>query len=284
MFSSDGVKGCRRSLARMKTVVWATLAMLGVGCANKSVQPHPQSSVYVLGSIHGNMLGNPNNTLRDFVSALDQYKPTLIFNEARPEFGNAVEGTIDGGPEQSLVYAFAKETGATVVPIDWFDDQYNNESIEEEARLTPALKEEIKPLLVEFLAVVQGGNFLDSQSVRTQSLVRKRYDILEKYGFTSLRRRDEKICQNLQKHSAKFSEQRVLIVFGLAHKYFLEDCLRNLGVKPVVAKSWFNPKKVVEFKPSDALKSNALRTFYEAKELLSKRLSGDYYKSDVANL
>ena len=267
-------------MERLALVLSLSLA----SCASPSHQNETQSKVYVLGSIHGNMLGQPNNSLRDFLSAIDQYKPTLILNEVRPEFANAVEGTIDGGPEQSLVYAYAKEKGATVVPVDWFDDQYNDDSSQEDSRQTEALKSEIQPLLVEFLAVIQKGTFLDSQSPRTQSVVRKRYDILEQHGFKSLRLRDEKICQNLQKQSPKFAGQRVLIVFGLAHKYFLDDCLKNVGVRTVAAKSWFDPKKVVEFKVSDSLKSNALRTFYEAKELLSKRLSSGYYKSDVANL
>lgn len=45
----------------------------------------------------------------------------IIFTEVRPQFPGPIEGSIDGGIEQSIVYAYGKLHNIEVVPIDWFD-------------------------------------------------------------------------------------------------------------------------------------------------------------------
>src|SRR5262245_33401090 len=109
-----------------------------------------QSQVYVLGTIHGNMLDNPANGVRHFVTALYVLSPTLIINESRPEFPGPVEGIIDGGPEQGLVYAYAMENKIPIVGADWFDDAFNVESEREDSKMSENLKAEIAPLFERF--------------------------------------------------------------------------------------------------------------------------------------
>jgi hypothetical protein len=262
--------------------IWIFLVSIFLlSCATKP--PRDEASViYVLGSIHGNMLDQPKNNLRDFIAALHQFKPSLILTEARPDFPSAVEATIDGGPEQSFVYAFAKESGAKVVPVDWHNDQYNIESAKANSKMTQIIKKEIEPLLGRFLNIVQTGSFLESQSPETQNLIRKRYDILASHGISFLRKRDSNICQNIKKLS--LSNERVLIVFGLAHKYYLEDCVQEKELRPVAAEGWFDQSSARKFTPSQGLNEEAIRTLKAAKYLLGSRLKDAYYKTDVENL
>lgn len=267
----------------MKLIFYFLIVPCIWGCASHFTKNKEKDlpSVYVLGSIHGNMLDQPNNNLNDFVKALYVFKPTLILSEVRPEFPGAVEGSVDGGPEQSIVYAFAKETGSLVVPVDWFDDQYNLLSEKENSQITKEIKKEIDPLFEEFRNVVRNGTFKESQSRKTQELIRARYDILAKNGLTTLRNRDQKICKNIQNQAHLFSSHRVLVVFGLAHKYYLEDCLKEVGIPPLDIQDWFQE---IELTVPSTLKKEAIQNFKEAKMLLRQRLKKKYYKTDIENL
>ncbi len=261
---------------------WIYLAAISLSSCVTSPPKHEPSVVYVLGSIHGNMLDQPKNSLRDFVAALHLFKPSLILSEARPEFPSAVEATIDGGPEQSLVYAFAKEFGVRVVPVDWHNDQYNLESEKENSRMTKRLQKEIDPLFAQFRKVVQTGSFEESQCPVTQTLIRKRYDILANHGMNSLRMRDSNICRNIKKLS--LAHERVMIVFGLAHKYYLEDCIREMGLQPVTTEGWFDSSSAQRIAYSKELKEEAVQTYRAARGLLASRLKNGYYKTDIENL
>lgn len=268
----------------MRSLILLVIWMQLFGCTSIQSNLDSSSSVYVLGTIHGNMLNNSNNTLRDFVSALYQYKPTLILTEVRPEHPNVVESIIDGGPEQVIVYSYAKENGFKIVPIDWFDDQYNFESAQEDLKLSSAAKAEIDSLFLKFREIVQKGSFLTSQDAQTQDNIRRRYDIMAEYGLTALRRRDQLICQNIKKHASEFANKRVLIIFGLAHKYSLDDCLQKSGIHPVTAESWFDPETVKTHKIPDAVKNSSIQAFESSKQLLSNRLQNGYYNSDLDDL
>jgi hypothetical protein len=243
-----------------------------------------QHSVYVLGTIHGNMLDQPKNSLRDFVSALYLYRPDLILSEVRPDHPGGVEGAIDGGAEQALVHSFAKQISAAVVPVDWFDDEFNRQSESEDSDVSPALNAEVQPLFEKFRNVVQSGTFEESQSSETQALIRARYERLAKAGFKSTEIRNTAICENIQKHAPRFAEKRVLVVFGLAHKYALEDCLRRMGLKPLALEEWYDPIAARKLEFPDGLKTEAVQTLRSAKRLLSERLKQGYYRTDLENL
>lgn len=264
----------------MKALCLVFISIIFLNCTSLTIKDRPPS-VYVLGSIHGGMLEEPNYTLQDFISVLYKYKPTLIFTEVRPEYSDAIDGVMHGAVEQSIVYAYAKESGAQVVPVDWHNDDYNLESDQDYQR-AKAFKKELQPLRDQFIKSI--SSLVESQSPVTQNIIRKRYDILASHGLIALRKRDAHICENIKKQKDNLAKGPVLIVFGVAHKYYLEDCIRELGIQPLNFESWYGAEKAKNAMATKALAENSVKTLKAAKELLDVRLRAGYYKTDVTNL
>lgn len=84
-----------------------------------------KNKVSTLGTLHDIFLTNPNFGLKEFTSALYQFKPDVILSEVLTENPNAADASIDGGIEQSIVYAYAKENSIPVKPTDWFDEDFS---------------------------------------------------------------------------------------------------------------------------------------------------------------
>lgn len=251
-----------------------------LSCSSHPVKnDNPQ--VYVLGSIHGNMLVSPNYSLHDFISVLYLYKPTLIMTEVRSEHADAVDGVIHGAVEQSLVYAYAKESGVQVVPVDWHDDDYNLEN-DQDYKKAEEFKSEISPLFEQFKKGI--GSLSESQSAEMQEIIRKRYDIMAAHGLTALRKRDARICENIKKQKEKLAHERTLIVFGVAHKYYLQDCLRQMGIQPLSFESWYSSKDAKKVVVTKNFIETATHTLMAAKKLSAERLKAGYYKTDVESL
>ena len=103
------------------------------------------------------------------------------------------------------------------------------------------------------------------------------YQIQEKYGRTSKRKRDEAIVANIERALRKIESGKVLIVFGIDHKYFIDDFLRSRHpreLSPPIQK-WFkkNEMSVIQRNVIERAKSN-LRS---SSELLESRLQSDFY-------
>ena len=265
----------------MRRVALSLSFLALASCASWGKPAKPVTTTYVLGTIHGNMLDQPKNGVKDFVSALHQYKPTVILAEVRPDMPGPIEGTIDGGAEQALVYAYAEANGATVLPVDWFNDDYVKQSEEESAAITPALKAELDPLFASFRKVVESGTFAESQSAETQALIRARYELLAKNGLKAEEKRNKVICENIKVELPKLEGQRVLAVFGLAHKFALDDCLNGVGFPPVKLEKWYEAGRSAPVSP--AFKSKATENLKRAKDILSERLGSGYYSADLEN-
>ncbi len=274
------IKTLYKFLVNMKLLTVVLTSSGFLSCANLKIKSEPPG-VYVLGSIHSNMLVKKDYTLQDFISVLYLYKPTLILAEVRPEFSDAIDGVIHGAVEQSIVYAYAEESGAKVVPIDWHNDKYNLEN-DLDYEKAKAFKKEIQPLFDQFKA--SAGSLSESQSPETQNIIRKRYDVMATHGLTALRKRDAHICENIKKQRHKISAERVLIVFGVAHKYYLEDCIRELGFQPLIFKNWYNKNDAKKVIITKSLVENSVKTLKAAKELSRERLKVGFYKTDVENL
>ena len=88
-------------------------------------------TVFTLGTLHEAMLSNPNYSMLDFQKAIISYKPTYILTEVRSEYPGPIEGAIDGGIKQSLVYAIADKLGVKLIAVDWFDDALFEENSRE---------------------------------------------------------------------------------------------------------------------------------------------------------
>ena len=265
----------------MRKVALSLSFLALASCATWGKPAKPETTAFVLGTIHGNMLDQPKNGVKDFVSALHQYKPTVILAEVRPDMYGPLEGTIDGGAEQALVYAYAETAGATVVPVDWFNDDYVKQAEEETAAMTPALKAEIDPLFASFRKVVETSTLAESQNAETQNLIRARYELLAKNGLKAEEKRNKVICENIKVKLPELEGQRVLVVFGLAHKFALDDCLAAAGQPPVKLEKWYDASVTPPFSP--AFKSKAVEIFKSAKDVLAQRLESGYYSADLEN-
>ena len=184
-------------------------------CASSKSLERSKNQVTVLGSLHDSMLKNPKFTLRDFTAAIDSFKPDLILTEVRPEAPGPFEGSIDGGIEQSIVYAEAEHLNAEVVPTDWFTEEYANEAMKEDSKLTPHQEKKVDQLFADYKKDIKNESILVLESSITQSKVRKIYDYYEEIGLTLSRVRNEKICKNIITTLSSISGRRVMIIFGL---------------------------------------------------------------------
>lgn len=264
---------------RMKSIASLIIFLL-IGCASSSSQMEHihGNSVFVLGSLHGYMLKHPQFTLHEFIAAMDIFRPQIILTEVRANHSGPEEGSIDGGIEQSIVYAFGKEAKLPVVPVDWFDDTLLDAMSKEDAQNNPQFEQLVKPLSAEYERSFRHDSFFDLQGQKTQALVRSIYDLSEKYGRTLNRKRNENICENIRTALHDIRGKRILVVFGLDHKYFLEDCLKHQGNDIINATDFLVADTLKGFKVSSSLNKTSLANISAAEILLQTRLTVGVYQ------
>ena len=267
--------------ARHALAACAAMAASLIACAPAApgVARAPSSPpiVFVLGSLHGAMLANPRFGLRDFLAAFDVFSPDLVLTEVRPDHAGPAEGAIDGGIEQSLVYAAAAERGVPIVAIDWFDDAFIAEMAAENRRPPPPAA---APLEAEYDDAIHHAPFGELESPKTRELVRKIYALYEAAGQTASRTRNERICGRLRAAVASRAARRVLVVFGLDHKYFLEDCAAAAGARVLDAAALVADPRWIRYRPSAALAAAARANLLDSQQLLQRRLAGHFYGAD----
>lgn len=247
-----------------------------LGCASVRTIPSGSDNTFlVLGSLHGKMLKHPHYNLRSFVAAMEAFDPDIILTEVRPEHPGPENGSIDGGIEQSLIYAFAKVKGKQVVPVDWFDDGFLDKMNQEDSIPDPEFDRKSKPMDSKYEEVLKNGTFLELQGEGTQNLIRQIYMLQEKHGRMQSRRRNEKICENIDSSVLSINGKRVLIIFGLDHKYFIDDHLvgKQNHLVPIEQLVNSSPASI-----SSELKAQTLLNIDSAESLLRRRLTDDYYR------
>lgn len=232
-----------------------------------------------MGSLHGYMLDHPKYDLRVFIGAINQFKPEVIFTEVRPQFSGPIDGSIDGGIEQSFVYAFADFNKVDVVPIDWFDDEYISlnkaENIQEQT--DARVSEKISPLYSEYLDQFKKASFEELNGPRVTRLVQSIYDLYDTFGYRSSKIRNEKICSNFKAALSKYQGKRILTVFGLDHRYFLEKCVEGKDLKVLDISEWYNPShSTIESKVIEV----SIQNLDSSLAVLKKRLDTNYYQFD----
>jgi hypothetical protein len=227
------------------------------------------------------MLKHPHYRLREFIGAIDHYHPDVILNEVRPNHAGAAEGSIDGGIEQSIVYAYAEPKGIPVIPVDWFDENFIKQMKSEDAKLSDKAKAKLKPLEDHYNKLFKTGTFEELQSASTQTLVRKLYAAYEEAGLLSSRERNERICENIVHALQDQHSKRVLIVFGLDHKYFQEDCIKRTGNQSLDVSEAFDLKKIEQFKVSRDLRERSIKNITASEALLKSRLAGGTYQGEL---
>lgn len=243
-----------------------------VGCTTSEIKKdEKENQAFVLGSIHASLLNKPNYSLRDFMSAIDQFKPDLILTEVRTDRPGAMDGIIDGGIEQSLVYAYGNLANVPIIPIDGVDLKTPIPQLS--AKQNAALKKRVAPLADQYRKRLATEDFLGMHSKETQNLIRKMYETYEKSGSTGSRIHNAKICENMKSSLALAQGKRVLVIFGIEHKYALEDCLRSQKAELVDAEDFFSKKTASSFAATDELKSGALTTIRASKLYLEQNLA-----------
>jgi len=283
---ADKTKIASRSLFRTAGHCYAlriACAALGLlllaGC---SVQPghddgQRPNTVLVLGSLHGYMLAHPHYSLPVFVAAIERFRPDVILTEVRVGHPGPLEGSIDGGIEQTLVYAMGDLRGYAVVPADWFDDDFVAAMMKDDPVRRPEIEAALASVRTQYQEVIAGGSFEALQGESTQTLVRKLYKLEDLDGGGLMARRNERVCQNIVGQLGKLHGKRVLVVFGLDHKYFLDDCVRQHGdqvaAPPDVSGATSLPRDV---------RDRAVAYVLDSKAMLQARLASGYYSTTLA--
>lgn len=246
--------------------------------ADKKIASKEPNQVFVLGSLHTGMLSQPHYSLREFVGAIDAFKPDMILTEARMNRPGPMEGSVDGGVEQSIVYAYGSLTNVPVQAVNWFAENQLDLVRAENAKEPLALKKKVAPLNAEYEKRIRNATFLDLQSDKTTNLVRRIYTTYEKGGSTLSLKRNNRICENVKKALENLSGKRVVIVFGLDHKYALEDCAKSTGAKVNAASSFLSNEKLARFVLPDSLKQKSVENIKTSGLFLQQELKRGRYK------
>lgn len=261
-------------------LMFGTLAAFASGCvsSSKKVATKAPNQVFVLGSLHTGMLVQPKYTLREFVGAIDAFKPDMILTEARMSRPGPIEGSVDGGVEQSIVYAYGSLTNVPVQAVNWFADNQLELLKAENAKEPLALKKKVAPLNQAYEKRLRSASFFELQSEKTQSLVRRIYTTYEKGGSRLSAQRNKRICDNIKKALEPLNEKRVVIVFGLEHKYAIDDCVKAAGDKLNAATSFLNSQKLASFTLPESLKEKSVQNIQMSGKFLQQELTRGRFK------
>lgn len=240
-----------------------------------------KNTVSTLGSLHDLFLSNPHYGLKEFISALYQFKPDVILSEVLTENSNAGDASIDGGIEQAIVYAYAKAQAVPVKATDWFNEALIKEMFEENSKVTPKLMETLQAMSV-FRESFKTGSLLELHSEKIQDYMRELYKVYEENGLMASRKRNDRIIANIKNELAKLQRKRVLIVYGLDHKFFIDDRLKEMdSIEFLPVSSWFKSETSKVFKISESLRSDIIENLKISEALLESRLKTQDYIQEL---
>ena len=255
------------------------------GCASSLKDPNADTrkTVFVLGTLHGGMFSNPDYSMLDFQKAIITYNPTHILTEVRSGHPGAVAGSIDGGIEQSLVYAIADRLGAEVIAVDWFDDEFIQEYLTETPMNNQAYEEEVRILSEEISHYISVADMVFWNGHKINGLLRRQDEIYEKYGLMATLKRNKRLCENIHNALEKIKSGRILIIFGAAHKYYFDDFLKeNANLKLISDMAdWYDPEMADRITFDEDINTAAINTLKESKELLKTRLESNFYQPET---
>lgn len=261
----------------MITILGLALSILSLSSMGAEIE-RVVNQVSTIGTLHDLFLENPKYGLREFTRAIEQFKPDLILTEVRPEYPSAADAAIDGGIEQSLIYAFASTHSVPVIPTDWFDDEFFQLAQSELNKEDPEFVKKIRPMFERYRASLTTASLIDLNSEATQKLIREIYLTQEKAGMRASRIRNERIAKNIREALIKNSGKRVLILYGMDHKYFIDDAVSTIpNNKLLPVSSWFDSGKGRRSGLSKPSKDAALLNLKASEDLLRKRLASGFY-------
>lgn len=235
------------------------------------------NTVSTLGTLHDIFLSNPNYGLKEFISALYQFKPDAIFSEVLTQNKTAADAAIDGGIEQTLVFAYAEEHSIPVIPTDWFDEEFIREMEAEGKALTP---EAIKKLtdMSAYRKSFDTDSLLKLNSPATKNIVREIYRVYEENGLMASRKRNERIWENIRKELKGLQNKKILVIYGMDHKFFIDDQLLQLPDLTVLeVSSWYKDELNKSFAVPETLKKKAIANLQKSATALKERLAATSY-------
>lgn len=240
-----------------------------------------QRVVTNFGTLHDFMLEKPDFNVAHFIHAIKKFRPQLILTEARKTHPGAINGAIDGGIEQAIVYAVAVEIGAKVIAVDEWDHQFFINNKDEETRA--AADEEFQALLAPNyearVADIMASNW-SAINEADQSLVKEYYQIHDQFNYNVFWiKRNEAICANSKAALAQTKAKKVMSIFGLDHKYYLDNCLEQAGETIVHAPNWSQSEELLNAKQDT--KDVIVQNLLGAKIKLHRRLEQRFYTSPI---
>jgi hypothetical protein len=92
---------------------------------------------------------------------------------------------------------------------------------------------------------------------------------------------DQEIVKNIDHALSTIKRGKILIIFGLDHKYFLDDFLReNYRTESMISiDEWYSSDKVQGLTLSRETKDKAIANIKASKILLRERLASGYFSS-----
>ena len=193
--------------------------------------------VYVVGSCHRMHLdpswGFSLGDLRATVAALH---PDLLCLEIYPcDHDTALVGLYP--PETVVLEDLAKTLSISSVCVDW---RANIKDYKPYSKATIQLLEPLQKKLLSLLEQFKGTKYKYYTSAAGQRMSRQAHDTIFQQdgeaadGFWIAR--NTKIVENCLREAHQKKAQRIVLVFGMDHKYILEDCLshhRDVRVRSV---------------------------------------------------
>lgn len=235
------------------------------------------NQISTLGTLHDVHLTNLKYGVKDLLSAMEQFRPDTILTEIRTQFPAVEDAILDGGIEQAVLFAYASIHNISIIPTDWFDDDLLREMDSEGAKITESNIKYLE-VLSKFRDNFYTSSLLDLNSDSYQGETRRLYTYFEEIGIKSYRRRNDVICENIKKSLATLDGRRILVIYGMDHKFFIDDFLRNLSnAKILDVLSWFDTAVVSNYAMSEDLKNTTLKNLKSAAATLKKRLDSNYY-------
>ena len=237
------------------------------------------NQVSTVGTLHDLHLENSKYGLKELISSIEQFKPDVILTEVRPEYPSVAEASIDGGIEQSIIFAYGSINSIPIIPTDWFTDDYFQLMQTEGEKVDPKEMKTLDPLFDKYRASFTTASFLELNSEENKKLVREIYAIQEKLGMKASKMRNDKICKNIKEAISKYSNKRILVVYGMDHKYYIDDYISSLKTNNQLmsVSLWFDINKVKSFQISKEFRSQIILNLNASKSLLTKRIETNYY-------
>jgi len=265
------------------------LIILSISCKKNTTSfDLSKSQIYVFGTLHANHLFMElEYSLSDLENVIHTIKPDLICFEMTPEaLGKELEGYFP--PENAVIINYAIKNNVKYVPVDWRNELSSKEN--ENADMPNTVKDtsrkiqqKTEKIVVDYLSKNNWKGYFNfiHDNLDFRNVIKEQHDtkinmLGEEYDGYWLTR-NEKIVDNVVKAIQQEKAKKVLITFGLHHKYIIEDYLREKY--NVIA------EQIPEYENSTTKESDdfVVKRWEENKEYLEKILEDENTSSSLKN-